>query len=283
MKDLQIRSLYELSFDKLSDVFLSAFSDYEMVLDRKKLKSIFHRRGADTALSFGAYDGSSLVSFIINGIGKFRGVATAYDTGTGTVAEYRGRGLTDRIFKYAAKQLCEVGIKQYLLEVLQHNIPAMKIYKRQGFEITREFHCYHINDGDLKAKTSKGIKIVKESVDSILPMLRFMDFEPSWQNGIESVLRVPDAFNVLVAYQDEMPVGYGVTESAYGDVAQLAVDPSYRGCGIATGLLVEMLKLSDTHQLRIVNVDASDKGFNAMLTSLGFTLNCSQYEMIRSF
>lgn len=50
------------------------------------------RRGFNPDLSFAAFDGSEIDAFILNGIGDFNGLPTAYDIGTGTRKEYRGKG-----------------------------------------------------------------------------------------------------------------------------------------------------------------------------------------------
>jgi GNAT superfamily N-acetyltransferase len=72
---------------------------------------------------FAAFDSNEIVSFTLNGIGNFNGIPTAYDTGT--LKEYRGKGLATQIFEYSIPYLKEMNIQQYLLEVLQHNTKAV--------------------------------------------------------------------------------------------------------------------------------------------------------------
>lgn len=94
------------------------------------------------ALSFGAFDGEKMVSFTLNGIGKYLGRLTAYDTSTGTIEAYRGQGLASGIFEHSLPFLKEAGVEQYLLEVLQDNESAIKVYKKAGFQITRSFNYF---------------------------------------------------------------------------------------------------------------------------------------------
>ncbi|MGW8315676.1 MAG: GNAT family N-acetyltransferase [Bacteroidales bacterium] len=123
---MDIRLLSDTSSGQLFQAFREAFMDYEMQLDHHELDNMLKRRGFDPELSFGAFDRDRLVAFTFNGIGSFKGKKTAYDTGTGTVKEYRGRGLAGKIFQYSIPWLRKAGIRQYLLEVLQHNESAVR-------------------------------------------------------------------------------------------------------------------------------------------------------------
>ena len=124
---IEIRSLEHLEPDQLFVAFSKAFEDYEMQLEKHELETMLQRRGFDPSMSFGAFDQDQLVAFTFNGTGKYEGVDTAYDTGTGTIKEYRGKGLARRIFLHSIPTLKKAGIKQYLLEVLQHNEGAVGI------------------------------------------------------------------------------------------------------------------------------------------------------------
>jgi ribosomal protein S18 acetylase RimI-like enzyme len=73
-----------------------------------ELRTMLRRRGFDPALSFAAFDGC-IMGFTLNGTGTFGGVPTAYDTGTGTLPEYRGRGLATQIFETSLPHLRAAG------------------------------------------------------------------------------------------------------------------------------------------------------------------------------
>lgn len=119
---MEIKSLKDTSFDELFEAFRQAFADYELQLDKAELCAMLKRRGFDQVLSFAAFDGDKIVSFTCNGIGDYNGTPTAYDTGTGTLKEYRGRGLATQVFQHSIPYLKEAGIRAYLLEVLQHSL-----------------------------------------------------------------------------------------------------------------------------------------------------------------
>ncbi|MBD5192738.1 MAG: GNAT family N-acetyltransferase [Bacteroidales bacterium] len=280
-----IRNLKDLSFDEIAEAFLDAFADYNVSFDKTALEAMFKRRGADLSLSFAALDNGKIVSFIFNGIGEFDGQPAAYDTGTGTIKEYRGQHLTDRIFEYSEPLLAQAGIKRYVLEVLKDNIPAVKIYSRLGFEVQRELVCYNgVNDVVKKNLSGSGVAdlvIEKVPVESILPFTSFMDFTPSWQNSTESLLRNPKAFTSVVAYIDGKPAGYGVSETAFGDISQIAVAPEYRRMGVGSRILLELLNNVEIERSKALNIDASCEGMKRFLTNCGYEVSALQYEMVK--
>lgn len=147
---MEIKSLGETDFDIVFEAFNRAFADYEIQLNKEQLQTMLKRRGFDPELSFAAFDKGGIVAFTFNGIGNFEGTPTAYDTGTGTLKEYRGKGLATEVFKYSIPYLKEIGIRQYLLEVLQHNTKAVSVYRNLGFEVMREFNYFMAKNEEVR-------------------------------------------------------------------------------------------------------------------------------------
>lgn len=90
MKEIKVKSLKDIHFDVIYEAFNQAFANYEVQINKVQLQTMLKRRGFDPELSFAAFDGDKIVVFTLNGIGDFKGIRTAYDTGTGTLKEYRG-------------------------------------------------------------------------------------------------------------------------------------------------------------------------------------------------
>lgn len=284
--DIEIKSLAGISADEVTAAFLAAFADYGLQLDDKSLWDMLKRRGARMDMSFAAISGGKVVSFIINGIGEYGGKQTAYDTGTGTVKEMRGLGLTDRIFNHAASCLRKAGIERYLLEVLTDNVAALKIYKRQGFEVLRELDCFTAATDrtilNLEPMANTAVRIATVSVEEVANHADFFDFAPSWQNSLESIRRHPEAFTVLAAYDErENPIGIGGSETAYGDVTLLAVDKRMRRNGVGSRLLLELLRENRLSMAKVLNIWHGCAEMSAFLMRAGFTLSCRQYEMVK--
>lgn len=271
---MEIKSLEKTDFNTLFRAFGRAFADYEVQLNAEQLRAMLTRRGFDPALSFAAFDGAQIAAFTLNGIGNFNGVPTAYDTGTGTLKEYRGTGLGTEIFRHSMPHLRRAGVGQYLLEVLQHNTRAVSVYRNLGFETVREFNYF------CRANT----EIADRGDTPRLPhsvRRTDWDFTPSWQNSFESIGRAAGDFVSLGVFIEEELVGYCVFEPASGDVAQIAVKRQYRRKGIAGLLLREMLRLNRNDSLKIINTDVSCDSMTGFLQAKNIVPQGKQFEMIR--
>ncbi|MDP2235632.1 MAG: GNAT family N-acetyltransferase [Bacteroidales bacterium] len=280
---MQVRSLSQVAFDRLYEAFSEAFKDYEISITRYELQKMHIRRGFEAKLSFGAFDNDRLVSFTFNGIGWHNGQYTAYDTGTGTIDEYKGQGLASRVFTESIPYLVEDGITQYLLEVLQHNDKAISVYKKLGFEVSREFN-YFVNDAEMlaiiKKDLGKDYTIKQITVDDLGEVTMFWDFAPSWQNSFASIFRSQTDFIVLGAYREKDLVGYGIFEPTTGDITQLAVHKLHRRKGIGTALLKEMVKRNKHSNIKAINTEIGCENITRFFLANGLPLKGKQYEMI---
>lgn len=88
-----------------------------------------------------------------------------------------------------------------------------------------------------------------------------------------------DTLTVLGVHQDSELVGYAILDPNTGDIPQLAVKATLRRCGIATQLLAEVLKITQTSHVKVVNVPTDALAMLEFLKKTGFD-NCGgQYEM----
>jgi len=236
------------------------------------------RRGLVSKLSVGAFDGEKLVGFSLTGLRLQDGLPTAYDIATGIVPEYRRQGITSEIFLRENALLKDKQVSQYLLEVINENLPAVRLYQKQGFQIHRELTCFQIDQRRLTLRSRYPIEKTNE-IDWKQEKA-FWDFEPSWQNSVASVSAVPEAFvNVVAKFNGEI-AGYGIIEPKTGDIPQLAVHPKFRRLGIGTSLLAGLAMNAYAEKIRVLNIDTSQNTVLKFLTALGFERYVSQYEMI---
>jgi GNAT superfamily N-acetyltransferase len=111
-------------------------------------------------------------------------------------------------------------------------------------------------------------------------MAAMRDFEPSWQNGDESVARAGDPRVALTVRDHEGIAGCAVIFPKTNDLAQLAVSRRARRRGIGTVLLAAA-RARCTKPMRILNVDARDEGTNAFLAAAGARETVQQFEMVK--
>ena len=272
--------LDKTSTEILHKTFLDAFSDYQVKIDLPfwKFKQMLERRGYVPEMSIGAFKNQMLVGFILNGFRNWNGKSTVYDLGTGVVGEYRRQGITSNMLLNIKEVLKEKQVEQYLLEVIKSNTSAVQLYKKQGFEIQREFTCFQLDKNKYNPITTCKV----EHVDRInwRQLTKFWDFKPSWQNSIDSINAVPKAFIYSIVHFDNTIVGYGIIDKKTGDIPQIAVNKHYRGKGIARSIMTDMIKNAESHKISVINVDDQFKSTKDFLLELGFEYSVGQYEML---
>jgi ribosomal protein S18 acetylase RimI-like enzyme len=283
LQEYTIKSLKGLHFADIYQAHLKAFKDYPFQWSKEALQHTIIRRGFSPELSFGAFHNDTLVSFTLNGIGMFNGIKTAYDTGTGTAELYRGKGLASKIFEYSVPHLRAAGIKQYLLEVLTNNAPAQSVYTKQGFSVTRTFHCFRTESNKWKIPERffpKDLVLREISLD-IKVMAEMHDFLLSWQNSFESLERNTSHVEIIGAFLNNILVGYGIIEPGSGDIPQLAVKKGERKNGIGTAILSVLQKRNRADIVKVINIPSGCKEIKEFLVNNGIPEVVTQYEMIR--
>ena len=281
---MEIKSLEKTNIDVICNAFCQAFADYEIQINTQELKTTLKRRGFQPDLSFAAFEGDDIVAFTLNGIGNYNEKKMAYDTSTGTLKEYRGKGLATKVFEYSIPYLKKANISHYLLEVLQNNTKAFSVYQNLGFEITRELNCFSWNNDEIVNNIKKieaPCIIEKIDIEKHTHVSDFWDYEPSWQNSFESIRRTKEDFISLGACIDRNLVGYCVFEPNSGDITQLAVSKPFRRKGIASLLLHEIGKINKNARTKLINSDSSCSAVVDFLKAKNIDVSRKQYEMLK--
>jgi ribosomal protein S18 acetylase RimI-like enzyme len=280
----KIKSLGKTDIGIIYKAFNQAFADYEIQITQEQFHAMAKRRGFNPDLSFAAFTGNEIVSFTLNGIGNFNNIPTAYDTGTGTLKEYSGKGLATKVFEHSIPYLREANIKQYLLEVLQHNTKAVSVYRNLGFEVSREFYYFILKNEEINIdfKTIDNLYTIQRiDFEKFNTITDFWDFYPSWQNSFESITRSSEDFICFGVFENGKLLGYCIFEPTSGDITQIAVDKQYRRKGVATILLREIIKLNKNDKIKIVNTDISCDSITNFLKAKNINISGKQYEMIK--
>lgn len=282
LKVFVYKTLESISIETLHKTFLNAFSDYQVKLELplEKFEQMLKRSGYDRKACIGAFENDELIGFILNGIRKWNGRVTAYDTGTAVIEMYRKKGITSNMFQNARELFKEMRVEQYLLEVIQTNTSAVELYKKQGFKILRDLECFYLD----KSKYSQRVNYKVEHMDMInqniwRKLIEFWDFTPSWQNSIESINAVSDTLIYSIVYFDDMIVGYGVIDIKTGDIPQLAVDKKYRHKGIGKSIVTDLINNTESNKISILNVDGKCESMKDFLIKSAFESKIKQYEM----
>lgn len=286
MTDTACKTLSGVPDEELLACFLEAFSDYSvpMKLTLESFRANNAQRGFDPALSVGAFADGRLAGFILNGRGDWRGLPTAYDLGTGIVPARRGAGLGSLLASESLALLRRAGMKQYLLEAIKTNAPALGLYKKKGFVVTRDFSCFRADRAAAApAAAPAGFELRELAAQDLGAAAALRDWEPSWQNSDAALLRFPGALFRLGAYAGDELAGYGVIKPT-GDLAQLAVKKSFRRRGLGSALLAALAAslAPERAALSCLNIESGDAACLAFLDARGFKPIAEQYEMLLS-
>ena len=277
---LHYESLIHVGREEIYQSFLNAFSDYQVPMNMTfpQFEKMLKRRGFDPNVSVGAFEGDTLVGFILNGCRTWNGKATAYDVGTGVVPDFRKQGITSRMLQTARQNFGKSGVEQYLLEVLTANTSAANIYTKNGFTVEREFLCCQM-DGE-KNRTDL-LHQTERVMDPDWELFRtFWDYQPSWQNSIQSIEAVRECFNVSAVRINNCTVGYGIIDKTTGEIPQIAVDKNWRNKGIGSSILADLMNQTSSNQIKILNIDTRSEAMLQFITAAGFHNTVNQYEMI---
>ena len=241
---VRARTLTADDFDAVYAAFTDAFSDYVVKLSpsREQLVEMLTRRGYLPGASVGLFDDKRLAAFTLNGVEGERG----YDSGTGVVLSHRRRGLGRTVMEASFDALRGQGCTSYVLEVLDNNHKAVKLYRALGFEEVRGLQCWTYQPAENDAgRTARA------------PL-------PSWQNSDASVARATDHHvtvgdgSVLFPSNGDLVLRGTLTADVLREAATIAGKP-----------------------LRIMNVDERDREVAAFLEAAGATRTVRQLELVR--
>jgi ribosomal protein S18 acetylase RimI-like enzyme len=283
---------YELRFLSKADLpevyatFVEAFSDYAVDM-RYNTEPGFGQRAVKNAVDFGssvaAYDGGRMVGFTLVGVDDWRGTRCAFDAMTGIVKSHRGQGIAGQMFDTMLPKLKAAGIKEFWLEVLQSNAPAIKAYRRTGFRTVREFDCFQARPEALRADGHADGAIEVQAVEraELGRYADWLDWQPSWENSLAAIERIPDEVRLLGARCAGERAGLLVYYPTLSWIMGLAVARPYRRRGVANALLRALkARLGDDARLvKVIGVEHADGGMRRFLQQAGFEVYTSLYEM----
>lgn len=264
---MRVGDLRDVPIERLLDAFNDAFSGYVVPM-KMTAESLGHslRRGAyEPRLSVGAFEAVEgaelLVGFVCNGLDG----RTAYNAGTGVRPAYRHRRLGHELMEHAIETL-RGAADRYVLEVIDSNAPAERLYRGLGFAVTRGLQCWNY-------EPPRGVELPRVADTSALEA--HADVAPAWQNTLAAVRR---AGGEVVTLGDERGC---VVVTASGNVPWLVVHREHRRRGLGR-LLLDAAATTAKKPLRILNVDERDAGVAAFLDAAGAKRQVRQLEMDRS-
>jgi len=265
---------------------MKSFADYQidmsyLTLDRLASRAKMDR--VDYNLSVGAFHNDEMVGFLLIAIDQLYDISCAFDAGTGVIPEFRGMRIAGSLFDFALPELNKMGVKRFILEVLQENSAAIKVYSKTGFSIERGFNCYKLESSDFKPKNIDipNVLIKPMNKGEIENYKAFLDWEVSWEYNFSAINSINEDMIIDGAFLKDKCIGFIVFYPTLNWIFMLAVNKNYRKQNIGSLLLTKLIKRVNTPVVKFNNL-LPENGICGFVEKHGFQLYTTQFEMVYS-
>lgn len=274
---MEIRTLKDISIADITTAFNEAFEGYFIPLcfSEETMERKMRGEGIRLDYSVGAFEANRLVGFILHGCDVIEGLNTIYNAGTGVIPSFRGQNITEQLYRFCIPFLQGLGFCHHVLEVIDNNEQAIKVYRRIGFSEVRKLNAFKASSvtASVGNFTIKEITAIPEEWQPAYEMVA------AWQNSLISIERDRLNHRMAGAFIEDELVGFGAFIPASGRIKQCFVLQQHRRKGVGTALFNYMRQRSATEQLVVTNIDEGYKPANEFLKALGFQKFLGLHEM----
>ncbi len=277
---MKVQTLDTTPIETIHSAFIDAFSEYEVKIDvpLEKLEEMLLVRDYNPSLSLGCFEKDVLVGFVLSGYREIENKKYGYDTGTGVVKIYQNKHVGSILIEELLKIIEKKKIDYYVLEVLENNDPARKLYEKYGLKFKRKFRCYK---KDLIVEGYKQFRYTKTINTSLLEKIdqeKYVSFNPSWQNSLRAYRNNQSKY-YFGGYEDGGKlIGYGIIHRERGDILQVGVEESYRGIGLEENIIMGIAKAVNKESVTLLNIE-DNSYMQVELEKNGYKNFVNQYEM----
>ncbi|QBJ68269.1 GNAT family N-acetyltransferase [Bacillus anthracis] len=236
---IQYKRCSEINIDLVYEAFRDGFSDYIIKMEASKedfIKRFFGAEGNSLEHSFLSLDGDKPVGVILGGIKIYENIKTMR---CGTLAvhpNYRGVGVSQKLFELHKDEAIQNGCKQLFLEVIVGNDRAIRFYNKLGYEKVYDLSYYNLKDmTKIMLKECKGIEVKQlEFAAFKVEIQKWLHFHINWQNDMDYIEKTNHTF--YGAYVDNDLKG-SICINEQGKISFIFIDKEYRNRGIGSKLL----------------------------------------------
>ena len=272
---MNCRTLSDDDFRSLFLTFNAAFSKNFVKLqptEEEFLYRINKKVRVENDISAGSFDGAEMLGFIIHSSNTYQGIPTAYNGGTGVLPGFRNQKIAEELYEFLVPRIQSHFLARILLEVVEVNEFAIKLYEKIGFHFKRRMLCFKQNKQILNLDDLRPVEPASiTEVD-----FAFNDFEPSFIDS-EAHLRAGDERVIACRIEGNL-AGFAILQPHLGRISQLAVDRKFRGLNVGKSLL-HYAQEESSKKLTIMNIPEDQDNFHAFLKRCGFSNEVNQFEM----
>lgn len=269
---MYIQNLRNIDLEDIIFAILMAFEEYFVTMpsDVVYWENRFKCARVNFEYSYGMFDGEQLIGFIINGIDERNNKQVAFNTGTGVIAKYRGQKIIDQLYEYALPKFKNKEISHCLLEVIQENYRAIRVYQRIGFSIVKNYLCFK---GKLPVSSYE--TTIKQV--ALSEIQNFQEHTYAWDNCNAALNVNPTTYEAYeVMKQGQAKIGFFVINLVSGILHQCevyAVKKSEHWDLLFDGIA------QINRVIRIINLPDTSTNLHQKLLAMEMENDINQYEM----
>lgn len=276
---IHLTTLADVCQQELLECFNSSFKNYfvPLQLSLAQFQKKIVAEGIDIQLSIGMFNKNKLIGFILHALEERAGKRIVYNAGTGILPQYRGKQLAVPMYEFALTLLKKNDLGSSVLEVIDQNIPAIQLYKRNGFIISRQldsFTCTSFPPGD------NAHQIETISVADGMLLQSICEWQPAWQYSWNTLSRCADDYQVFVASEAAEYSAYCAVNVQTGRIAHFGCKQWSEHEQLLHCLFNHVAKKAG-QPLSVIHVDHRARESKEFLKRNGFQpcLNCFEMEL----
>jgi len=278
---IKYKNCTEVELEKVYNAFTIGFSDYMIKFEMSKEVFINHFLGPEgnkLEYSFIALDEERPVGLILSGIKDYEGIKTMR---CGTLCidpEYRGKGISQKLFELHKETAIYNKCKQMFLEVIVGNDRAIKFYENCGYHKVYDLKYYYKEDTKNIIKSIKNsMDIMKISFEEIAKLSYITNnIHINWQCDFDYMKALGNIIHYGVYENSELVAAMSISPG--GKIYFIWTKLEYRNKGIAQNLINKAV--NDINPEKLYISFANNANVEGFLNKINFEKDrISQYEM----
>ncbi|WP_028974291.1 GNAT family N-acetyltransferase [Spirochaeta cellobiosiphila] len=279
---MEFNNLADIEVSVIWNAFREAFSQYEVKiqLSLEDFSIMLETMNYSPQHSIGCIDEGVLAGFCLIGMRTINGQSCIYDIATGVIPSWQKRHIGSKLLDQLILNVQSSPIDRFYLEVLEHNIPAQRLYEKKGFKRTRFLRIYKTRN--IEPCSITGDFVSNEEGLSSFNTEEFCSYVPTWQNSFDTFETRKDLFLFQYLKIDNQVAGYFIINKVNKRVLQLGVSPDYPSISVVQTLLKRISDLCNGEEFTISNVEANSY-MDKLFQELNLDNYINQWEMVRDF
>lgn len=189
----------EYTVEELTAAYNQTRVDYivPMPMNVARLQAYIDTYDCDLTRSVVAREGDQILGLAMLGVRP----GHTWITRLGVLPVKRRNGSGEQMMRYLIDQSQKLGVEHIILEVIKNNVPAHTLFRKLGFEETRELLILRRPPGPPKNEVPQ-YEVVHGDEEAALALLRRRRSTPSWLDEYDSLKNAGDLACLEVTLED---------------------------------------------------------------------------------